>query len=260
MKKILIVGANSYIGTNFESFINRWGGYKTDTLDTVSNAWENYDFSAFDCVFHVAGIAHVKETKKNAHLYYTVNRDLAVKCATKAKNCGVKQFVFLSSMSVYGMLTGVITKQTIPNPGSNYGKSKLQAESIIREMGDDNFKVAILRPPMVYGDGCKGNYQLLRKCALKSPVFPDIQNKRSMVHIEKLCDFVKEIIERDAEGIFYPQDDSYVCTSEMVFNIAESEGKRIKLTKLFNPIIKNVNFKLFDKVFGDLIYRIDDEK
>ena len=158
MKKILITGANSYIGTSFESYMKQFGDeYAVDTVDMIDGAWREKSFAEYDVVFHVAGIAHRKETKENAGLYYKVNRDLAIDVATKAKADGVKQLVFLSSMSVYGMETGVITRETSPAPKSNYGKSKLQAEEGISLLKSDSFKVAVLRPPMVYGEGCKGN-------------------------------------------------------------------------------------------------------
>ncbi|MBQ8448191.1 MAG: NAD-dependent epimerase/dehydratase family protein, partial [Clostridia bacterium] len=160
MKRILITGANSYIGTSFENYMKQWvDEYSVDTVDMIDGTWREKDFGEYDVVFHVAGIAHKKETKENAELYYKVNRDLAIETAKKAKKDGVKQFIFLSSMSVYGMDTGVITKDTVPTPKSNYGKSKLQAEEGMKELADDDFKICTIRPPMVYGEGCKGNYQ-----------------------------------------------------------------------------------------------------
>jgi len=116
LKKILITGANSYIGTSFEKWMGQYEGYEIDTVDTKNNKWKEADFSKYDVVFHVAGIAHIKETKENAHLYYEINRDMTVEIANKAKENGIKQFVLLSSMSVYGMVTGIITKTTKPNP------------------------------------------------------------------------------------------------------------------------------------------------
>ena len=159
MKKILITGANSYIGMCFERYMKNYDEYTTETLDMINPQWEKKDFSSFDTIYHVAGIAHRKETEENAQLYYDVNRDLTIRVAEKAKKEGVKHFVFLSSMSVYGVEEGVITRETPPAPKSNYGKSKIQAEEKLNELADENFKVAIMRPPMVYGDGCKGNYQ-----------------------------------------------------------------------------------------------------
>ena len=255
MKKILITGANSYIGKSIEKWLERWmGEYFVETVDMVNGNWTNKDFSDFDVVLHVAGIAHVKETKENTELYYKVNRDLAYNVAQKSKGDGVKQFIFLSSMSVYGMETGIITKDTVPVPKNNYGKSKLQAEELIASLKSKSFKIAVIRPPMIYGKGCKGNYIRLEKFALKSPVFPNIENKRSMIYIDNLCEFVKLLIDDCSSGLFFPQDDVYVCTSEMVKCIAEIHGKKMWMTKLFNPALRILNIGMVSKVFGNLVY------
>jgi len=258
MKKILITGANSYIGTSFEKYIKNFDAYSVDTLDMIDGSWRDYDFSGYDVVFHVAGIAHIKENKKNKDLYYKVNRDLAIETAEKARSCKVKHFILLSSMSVYGVKEGVVEKNTKPTPFNNYGKSKLQADNVIEKMASESFKISILRPPMVYGEGCKGNYQLLKKFALRSPVFPDIYNERSMVHITVLCEFVKNVIDKEQQGYFFPQDSSYICTSSMVKKIALENGKKIHLVKVFNPFIRLFkNVGIISKVFGSLVYELD---
>lgn len=258
MKKILITGANSYIGTSFEKWLEQLSNeYKVYTVDIKDDTWKEKDLSKYDVVFHVAGIAHIKETKENASLYYKVNRDLVYEVAKKAKADGVKQFIFLSSMSVYGMETGVISKDTVPAPKSNYGKSKLQAEELIEPLQDSTFSIAVLRPPMIYGKGCKGNYVRLEKFALKSPIFPKIENKRSMMYIDNLCEFVKQIIDYEGKGLFLPQNDEYVCTSDMVREIAEANGKNIYMTKLFNPLLRVLKISTVNKVFGDLVYERD---
>ncbi len=260
MKNILITGANSYIGMCFENYMKNFPEYTIETLDMINPEWEKKDFSSFDVIYHVAGIAHRKETEENAQLYYDVNRDLTIKVAEKAKREGVKHFLFLSSMSVYGVEEGVITRETPPAPKSNYGKSKIQAEEKLNELADENFAVAVMRPPMVYGDGCKGNYQMLVKFAKMLPVFPDYKNKRSMVHVDNLSRFVKHLIDTNAEGLFFPQDEKYVCTCEMVKEIGKDMGKNIKLLKIMNPAVSIL--KKFTtqgkKAFGDLIY--DTEK
>ena len=263
MKKILITGANSYIGTSFEKYIkeNYPNDYAIDTVDMIDGSWREKDFSGYDSVFHVAGIAHQKETKKNAELYYKVNRDLAIEAAQKAKNDGVKQFIFLSSMSVYGLDTGVITKDTVPKPKSNYGKSKLQAEEGINELVDGEFKVCILRPPMVYGEGCKGNYQTLVSVAKKFPVFANYKNQRSMIHIDHLSKIVKDMIDKESGGVHQPQDPEYGCTCKMIQNIAKDMKKNIRLWTILNPfvsILKHCTTK-GKKAFGDLIYEQEEQ-
>ena len=256
MKKILITGANSYIGTSIEKWLGRYPDkYSIDTVDMRGDDWKKRDFSEYDVVFHVAGIAHIKETKKNAVLYYKVNCDLAYETAQKVKDDGVKQFIFLSSMSVYGIENGVIDRNSSLNPKSNYGKSKLQAEKWIVSLENKSYKIAILRPPMIYGKGCKGNYPKLVKFILKMPFFPDVENKRSMIYIDNLCEFVKILIDGCRSGLFFPQNEEYVCTSDMVRLIAEAHGKKIWMTKLFNPLLSLLKIGIVNKVFGDLVYK-----
>jgi len=259
MKKVLITGANSYIGTSFEKYIkeNYPGQYVINTIDMKDGSWRNQSFAGYDSVFHVAGIAHQKETKKNAHLYYEVNRDLAIETAKKAKSEGVRQFVFLSSMSIYGMEIGVITRDTVPNPKTAYGASKLQAEETIQILSEHSFRVCILRPPMVYGDGCKGNYRTLEKLAEVLPIFPDFYNQRSMISVNRLAGFVVMCIDRNLEGTFLPQDPEYVNTSKMVEQLAKNRGKSVALCKLLNPLVFLMMYgsKKCRKAFGSLIYR-----
>lgn len=255
MKRILITGANSYIGISLENWLSKEPDeYKVDTIDMRDDEWKDKSFSKFDVIFHVAGIAHIKETKDNRDLYYIVNRDLAYDTAKKAKTEGVRQFVLLSSMSVYGVENGVIDENTPLKPSSHYGKSKIQAEELIEPLRDDSFNVAILRPPMIYGKGCKGNYRRLAKLAVKTPIFPDIDNKRSMIFIDNFCEFVRHLIDDCRSGLFFPQNAEYVKTSEMVRLIAEAHGRKIWMTKLFNPLLRLLKARTVNKVFGDLVY------
>lgn len=259
MKKILITGANSYIGTSFEKYIkeNFADQYQVDTIDMIAGSWREKSFTGYDVIFHVSGIAHQKETKENAHLYYEINRDLAIEVAKKAKKDGVKQFIFLSSMSVYGMDTGVITKETKPNPKTNYGKSKLQAEEQIADLRDDSFKVCVLRPPMVYGDGCKGNYQTIVKLVKKFPVFPRVNNKRSLIHIDALVLFIKTAVDNVFDGLYFPQDKEYIRTIDLAKKIAKQENKKIYFSFLLGLVV--IIFRPFvgklRKAFGNLIYQ-----
>jgi nucleoside-diphosphate-sugar epimerase len=256
MKKILITGKNSYVGKSLEEWLgNHPDSYSVDSISLRNDSWKKKSFSEYDVVFHVAGIAHIKETKENAHLYYKVNRDLAYEVALKAKNESVKQFIFVSSMSVYGLENGEINKHTPLYPKSAYGKSKLEAEKLISHLIDKSFIVATIRPPMIYGNNCKGNYLRLASLSDKIPVFPNVENKRSMIFIDNLSEFVKQLIDNYSGGIFFPQNTEYVCTTEMVKLIAEAQGKSMKITKLFNPILlRLMNVSKVNKVFGDLVY------
>lgn len=260
MKRILITGANSYIGTSFEDYVKRWPDkYQVDTISLHGDAWREKSFAEYDVILHVAGVVHIKETRRNASLYYQVNRDLTIEVAQKAKNDNVKQFVFLSSMSVYGMDVGVVKRETAPNPKSHYGKSKLQAEDSLNNLADDNFYVAIIRPPMIYGKGCKGNYKTLVKFALSLPFFPYVNNRRSMIYIENLSEFIRLIIDNYELGIFLPQNKEYINTSEMVNLIAKEHGKKILLIREIGWVIKIVGLitNKANKAFGSLIYEND---
>ena len=266
MKKILITGANSYIGTSFEKYIkeNYPAQYEIDTVDMIDGSWREKSFSGYDSVFHVAGIAHSDSGKISAEkekLYYSVNTDLTIETAKKAKADGAKQFIFMSSAIVYGDSAPIgkdklITKDTPVSPANCYGDSKVQAENGIRPLNDDNFKVVILRPPMIYGKGSKGNYPLLSKIAQKTPIFPYVKNERSMLYIENLCEFVRLMIENEERGIFWPQNAEYSNTSELVKMIAEAYGKRMRLVKGFGWSLKLISHvtPVVNKAFGSLRY------
>ena len=264
MKRILITGANSYIGTSFEQYIKSFEGYSVDTVDMIDGSWRNKDFSGYDIVFHVAGIAHSdtgKVTEERKNFYYQINTDLTVETAEKAKSEGVKQFIFMSSAIVYGDSAPigkkkVITKDTPVSPSNFYGDSKVQAENGLRPLSSDSFKVVILRPPMIYGKGSKGNYPLLSKLARKMPIFPYVENERSMLYIGNLAQFIKLMIDNAEEGTFFPQNSEYTSTSQMVKAIGAAHGKKVRLIKGFTWALKLMSHVtgLVNKAFGNLSY------
>ena len=272
MKKVLITGANSYIGTSFE----QWGRENCtqiicDTLNMHGEDWKDHDFSGYDTVFHVAGIAHAdvqKVTKEEQKHYYDINTDLAVACAKKAKEDGVDQFIYMSSMIVYGESGGIgkarrIHADTVPTPANFYGDSKLQAEIGLRKLETADFKIVILRPPMIYGKGSRGNYPVLSKMAEKLPLFPKERNERSMLYIGNLCKFVSLMILNEERGTFYPQNSEYVCTSDLVREIARVSDKKICMTTIFHPILLLMGRlggktgRMVNKAFGNMAYDRD---
>ena len=265
MKSILITGAGSYIGVSLENYLKQWPeSYRVDSLDMRGSDWESHSFRGYDAVFHVAGLVHQPDSKNDparSGLYDQVNHILAVRTAEKAKADGVGQFLFMSSESVYGLTapigkTVVITKDTPLHPTDNYGVSKAKAEAGLQALADDAFKVAILRPPMIYGKGCKGNYVTVAKLAKKLPVFPYVANQRSMLYIENLTEFVRLLIDDEAAGIFCPQNNEYTNTSDMVNWIAHANGKGILMVKGFTWALKLLRFfsPAVDKAFGSLCY------
>lgn len=244
MKRVLITGANSYIGVNFERYVQKHYAAElcTESLDMIDGSWRQKDFSLYDIVYHVAGIAHAdikNVSKEDRTRYYAVNTDLAVETARKAKDENVKQFVFMSSSIIYGDSApyGIkkrITMETEPKPANFYGDSKWKAEKGIRQLESDVFAVTVLRPPMVYGKGSKGNYPILSQLAKKLPIFPDIQNERSMLYIDNLCEFLCQIMIRGERGIYWPQNAEYTRTSDMVRLIGEANGHKVRVSRALN--------------------------
>lgn len=264
MKRILITGANSYIGTSFETYMKQWSDdYIIDTVDMVDGTWREMNFRGYDSVFHVAGIAHSDSGKisdDKAKLYYKVNCDLSEEVAIKAKNEGVKQFIYMSSMIVYGASapigqTKVITRDTKPNPENAYGDSKLQAEYKLNPLRTEDFKIVILRPPVIYGQGSKGNYPILSKYAKKLPVFPDIGNQKSMLYIKNLCEFIRLMIVNEESGTYMPQNEEYVNIVDLVIFIRMLEKKSTFRIKKFNfALIRLSKLRVINKIWGGFIY------
>lgn len=260
MKKVLVTGENGYIGTAFYNWIKLNSiDIDMDFINVRTNEWKEKSFSNYDVVLHLAGIAHSSRNPKLKDLYYKVNRDLTFDLAKKSRQDGVKQFIFMSSIIVYGegsLNKTKIDRNTIPVPSNFYGDSKLQAEKLIKELEDDSFNIAVIRPPMIYGRNSKGNYSKLSKLSKLTPVFPDFYNERSMLHIDNLSSFIATIILKNVKGIFFPQNKSYVTTSELVKTIAEVNDKKLILLPGFNYLIKILIKKqeIFNKLFGNLVY------
>lgn len=268
MKRILITGANSYIGTSFEKYMKQFEEYSIDTLDMMNPSWKEYDFFRYDVVFHVAGIAHSdvsNPSKEMIEKYYHVNTNLTVEVAKKAKESNVRQFIFMSSMIVYGDSTPmiqekIITHKTKEKPANFYGNSKLKADLKLQELEDDSFTVTIVRPPMVYGKGSKGNFNKLIKFVQKIHLFPYVINCRSFVEISDLCNYIKTYIDKREGGIVFPTNENMMSTSELVTRYCENNGINVSATRLFNPIISivsrwNNSFgKTINKIFGNFTY------
>lgn len=268
MKRVLITGANSYIGTSFERYVlERYPGeLSVDTVDMMNDAWRNKDFSEYDICFHVAGIAHAdvgKVSEEDKAKYYAVNTDLAIETAKKCKEQGVEQFVIMSSIIIYGDSapygkSKMITADTKPSPSNFYGDSKWKADVGVRELEDESFYVTVIRPPFVYGKGCKGNYVTISKLAKILPFFPSVKNERSMLYIENLCEFLAQIMIKGRRGVFWPQNKEYVATSDLVHLISCTVGRRIMITRALNPAVIVLSHfggrigKLTNKAFGSV--------
>ncbi|GBG08138.1 NAD-dependent epimerase [Paenibacillus agaridevorans] len=261
VKNILITAKNSYIGNSFAKWVKDHPEYTIEFITCRNDEWKESTFTNYDVILHVAGIAHVKAKKYQEDLYYKINTDLTIAIANKAKSEGVKQFIFLSSMIVYGESNAdnqstIVNSLTPPHPYGYYGDSKRQAEIGITYLQDENFNISIIRPPMIYGLGSKGNFPKLAKIAKFIPVFPKIDGIRSMLYIDNLCEFIRMIIKDEAPGVFHPQNTEYVNVTDLFCYIRNVNGKKTAVTKLFNPIIRIIGKKVdsINKLFGTFVY------
>ena len=235
MKRILITGINSYLGKCFKRYIEGFPGYSTVSISMRDGSWRDEDFTGIDTVYHVAGLAHSDNghiSAEKAQTYYSINTDMTEELARKAKAEGVHQFIFMSSAIVYGDSAPVgerrrIERGTMCSPANAYGDSKLQAEYRLKKLADESFRVVILRPPMIYGPGCRGNYPVLSLFAQHLHFFPRVDNERSMLFVGNLMAFVKLMIDNDEEGTFFPQNAEYSNTSELVRMIAAAHVRKI---------------------------------
>ncbi|GAA0469187.1 NAD-dependent epimerase/dehydratase family protein [Alkalibacillus silvisoli] len=255
MKKILVTGVNSYIGASFTKWLSKYPDkYLVETISVRGEQWKEQSFKGYDVVFHTAAIVHVKENDTDQ--YYKVNRDLTIELANKAKEEGVKQFIFVSTMGVYGMETGHITNNTIPAPKTPYAKSKYEAEKHLEELRNHDFHIAIVRPPIVYGRGCPGNYDKLATLASKAPFFPNVNNERSMIYIDNLSEFIRLLIVHEASGLYFPQNKDYVNTTQLAKKVAKAHGKKLKVTSILNWAVSIAlkQSETFRKVFGTFVY------
>lgn len=264
MKRILITGINSYLGKRFKAYMAGRPEYATVSISMRDGSWRNENFRGFDVVYHVAGLAHSDSgriSKEKSRKYYEINTELTEELAKKAKREGVGQFIFMSSAIVYGDSAPIGQRRRIApgtrcTPANCYSDSKLQAEERLKKLADERFRLVILRPPMIYGPGCKGNYPALSLFARKLPIFPKVSNERSMLYVDNLMEFVKLMIDNNEAGIFFPQNAEYSNTSELVRMIAAAHGKSLRLTKAFNWALRLLRIftPLVDKAFGSFSY------
>jgi nucleoside-diphosphate-sugar epimerase len=259
--RILITGKNSYIGNSVKAWLNeKEPTFIVDEISLRNIDLKTISFIDYDVIFHVAGIAHISSNKKIIPEYYRVNRDLAIEVAHKAKKENVKQFIFTSSISIYGDDRPIGEYKPVdinkPNPKNAYSKSKLDADLEIQKLNSSNFNVSILRIPMVYGKNSKGNFLKLVNISIKIPFFPKIKNFRSVIHIKNLSELIRQIILYKFSGIFYPQDSSFFDTTKFIFKNRTLRGKKtILLPFLILPLRLMVLFiKSINKIYGNKFY------
>lgn len=264
MKKVMLVGIGGYVGGKFTEYIKKnYPDWKVDSVDSRNKKWKDTDFHSYDAVYNVSGLAHANARQGTEEQYYEVNGQLPIDIATKAKDEGVPLFIQMSSMVVYGDMSGLgkekmIYADTIPEESTIYGKSKMMAERGLKELVDENFQVAIIRPPLIYSENARDNFPRLVNFAKRMPIFPKLKNHQSMIYVDNLCELVHLIIENNVGGVYYPQQEIYIETSKIVKDIAEAVGNNIKQTTVFNPILrilsKSNKLAFIHKAFGSITY------
>jgi nucleoside-diphosphate-sugar epimerase len=259
--RILITGKNSFIGSSVKSWLNdKQPSFIVDEMSLRNIDLNTVSFKDYDVIVHVAGIAHISSKKKLIPEYFKINRDLAIEVAKKSIREGVKQFIFTSSMAIYGddKAIGNFTPIDInkPKPTNSYGQSKLEADLAIQNLQTNNFSVSILRIPMVYGKTAKGNFLKLVNISQKLSIFPKIKNIRSVLHINNLTELIRLIIVNKLHGVFYPQDHKYFNTTDFLFRIRTSHGKKTLLILFFSLplLLLSLLIKSINKIYGNKFY------
>lgn len=261
--KVLITGKGSYIGRNIKAWLENTGAFIVDELDVENPNWINYDFRPYDTVIHVAAIVHKKSKQIPWSTYYKVNTILPYKVAKKARESLVEQFIFLSTMAVYGEskrlpLGNVINEKTPLNPKTYYGKSKLEAEIRLEKLNRQNFKVSIVRPPNIYGYGCPGNYiNSFVKLVELTPVIPIIYTdcKQSFMYIDNLSRFIYQLMNDRRAGIFHPQDGEGISTFTLFSEIASLIHKDVLYSFTLGKVIGCFHkMPIVIKIFGGVSY------
>lgn len=264
---ILITGEHSYIGTSFMKYIqgnseisSKRYNWITDTLSLKNDDWRTKDLSIYDVVLHTAAIVHRPDISENDTIYFDVNTKLTKEFAEYCTAFNIKHFIFLSTMNVYGRSSGAINPTDIPTPNSSYGKSKYLAELELSKIFNNTSTIlSIIRPPMVYGYDCPGNYMRLSKLVDKVPIFPKTNNIRSMIYIDNLLEFMCQLIERELAGTYCPQNREYVNTSKLVKHIAVAKGHNIVILPGFAPVLNILSnhISTINKIAGSLYYLQD---
>jgi UDP-glucose 4-epimerase len=245
--KVLITGVGGYIGGELAAFL-AVRGFEVERLN-LREPFDERRLAGFDTVVHTAAVVHKRGTQTE---YFKINTELSYELARKCKNAGVRHFIFLSTVAVFGDVR--IVGRNVPlRPVNFYGKSKLLAEEKIWLLAGDDFLVAIIRPPVVYGKNCPGNFGRLVRFSDFTPVFPMCKNKRPMIYIGHLLEFIKNVIINRESGVFHPRNQSYVCVSELVLLIRKIKNKKTFLLPGFG-FLRKFNMPVINKIFSDMVY------
>lgn len=260
MLKILIVGKDSYIGNHIDRWLSECG-CNVSQLDVLTDEWETYNYSGYDSIVHVAGIVHRPECN-DWELYKRVNTDMPTAIAQKAKSCGVRQYIYISTMGVYGvnkkLTPNIINANTPLMPDDMYSRSKLMAEEGLMKLQDDSFNVVCVRPPSVYGKDCRGGYisgfaSIVKLLPVIPLAYEDV--KQSFIYIDNLSELVRQAIVNNLHGVYCPQDEKSVNANTLMKAIAEGMGKKRWISRILGWGVRLMSFlPLVQKAYGGVEY------
>lgn len=251
--KILVTGSSGYLGNNF---INQYkNSFHFEKFSLLNEKLVDINLKDVETILHCAALVHQKK-EHTYKKYHEINVEYPVNLAKLAKKYGVRQFIFISTVAVYGDDKEKVDENLSCNPVTLYGKSKLEAEKKLLKLNDENFIVSIIRLPMIYGLNAPGNIKMLIKVINKIPILPfgSIKNKRTFISIQNLCVFINEVIKQEKKGLFLVSDDRSLSTSELINKIANNMNKKILLLKipLFEKILQIIKPSLYNKLYNSL--------
>ena len=233
MKKIVVTGEHGALSVELATELRNRTDQPVENLGVRGNLWREFDFSEVGIIVHVAGLIPGKNTRPED--FYRVNRDLTRELATKAKAEGVEQFLYLSSMSVYGIELsiekgkGVVYANTPCAPKEDYGKSKFEAEEALRSLEDETFRVAIIRVPSLYNVGRTAYLDRIKRFFDRYPRIPRAFEDRfkSILYTGNLYALIGLLIERNSRGIFCPDDGKISAVDLYSAMVPEKKTSRI---------------------------------
>jgi nucleoside-diphosphate-sugar epimerase len=251
MNRVLISGIGGFVGRNLSNYLRETGSEvqglgRTEGANQIS--WDALEerFPLCDAVIHLAGKAHDLKNAANPQEYYAVNTGLTKKLFDKFLSSEATVFIFLSSVKAAAdEVQGVLDEAVSPNPVTDYGKSKLQAEEYIQnQLMPAGKKVYILRPCMIHGPGNKGNLNLLYKVISKGIPWPlsAFNNQRSFCSIDNLNFVIRELLEHPGipSGVYNVADDEPLPTNTLVELIAAAQGRKARTWSIPKAVVRAV--------------------
>lgn len=253
MQRIFITGVTGFIGQNLVKYfgsdesIQLWG-YSRDSTKAktkLSNkvilaercTTQFFNDNKINAVIHLAGIAHDLSNQNNPSDYYQVNFENTKTIFNEFLKSNATTFIFLSSIKAAIDISATpVEESVVPNPVTDYGKSKQQAEEYLLSVNlPMDKRIYILRPCMVHGEGNKGNLNLLYKFANSGLPYPfgSFENQRSFLSIDNfnfsMDAFVKASL---PSGIYHLADDDFLSTKELFSIISYELGKTPRIWNL----------------------------